>query len=242
MSESSLSPTGSSQKNQRLALVAVVGVAVVGVIVYLLLFSGGSSSSPAAARVTPHVHTSAVTSASPSAVQAVPAAYTAAVGRNPFQPALTPPPVAATASSSAAAASAAAASASKAAAASPSPTLIVIPTLTLSPAPTVTVTASPSPTSTVTVTPSPTGLPTAGNAITLTLVRADNTGTVDVTVTNGATTTPYNGIAPGQVFGTYFKLVSILSDTSTIPTSYGADFEYGDQFVQLAKSQSATLG
>jgi hypothetical protein len=241
MSESSLSPTGSSQKNQRLALVAVVGVAVVGVIVYLLLFSGGSSSSPAAARVTPHVQSSAVASSSPSAVQAVPAAYTAAVGRDPFQPALTPPP-AATASSSAAAASAAAASASKAAAASPSPTLIVIPTLTLSPTPTVTVTASPSPTATVTVTPSPTGLPTAGNSITLTLVRADNTGTVDVTVTNGATTTPYNGVAPGQVFGTYFKLVSILSDTSTSPTTYGADFEYGDQFVQLAKSQSATLG
>jgi hypothetical protein len=234
MSESSLSPTGSSQKNQRLALVAVVGVAVVGVIVYLLLFSGGSSSSPAAARVTPHTQTSAPASASPSAVQAVPAAYTAAVGRNPFQPALTPPPVAATT-----------AAASKAAAPTPTPTpspLIVIPTLTLQPSPTVTVTASPSPTATVTVTPSPTGLPTAGNSITLSLVRADNTGTVDVTVTNGATTTPYNGIAPGQVFGTYFKLVSILSDTSTSPISYGADFEYGDQFVQLANHQSATLG
>src|SRR5450755_4375401 len=234
MSESSLSPTGSSQKNQRLALVAVVGVAVVGVIVYLLLFSGGSSSSPAAARVTPHTQTSAPASASPSAVQAVPAAYTAAVGRNPFQPALTPPPVAATT-----------AAASKAAAPTPTPTpspLIVIPTLTLQPSPTVTVTASPSPTATVTVTPSPTGLPTAGNSITLSLVRADNTGTVAVTVTNGATTTPYNGIAPGQVFGTYFKLVSILSDTSTSPISYGADFEYGDQFVQLANHQSATLG
>jgi hypothetical protein len=44
------------------------------------------------------------------------------------------------------------------------------------------------------------------------------------------------------VFGTYFKLVSILSDSSTTPTTYGADFEYGDQFVQLAKGQSATLG
>jgi hypothetical protein len=233
MSESSLSPTG-SQKNQRLALVAVVGVAVVGVIVYLLLFSGGSSS-PAAAPVAPHVQTSAIASASPSAVQAVPAAYTAAVGRNPFQPALTPPPVPTVAP--------AATSAAKAATPTPTPTpLIVIPTLTLAPSPTVTVTASPSPTATVTVTPSPTGLPTAGNSITLALVRADSTGTVDVTVTNGATTTPYNGIAPGQVFGTYFKLVSILSDSSTTPTTYGADFEYGDQFVQLAKGQSATLG
>jgi hypothetical protein len=237
MSESSLSPTGSSQKNQRLALVAVVGVAVVGVIVYLLLFSGGSSSSPAAATVAPHVQTSAIASASPSAVQAVPAAYTAAVGRNPFQPALTPPAVPT-------AAPAAAATASKAPTPTPTPSqpLIVIPTLTLAPSPTVTVTASPSPTATVTVTPSPTGLPTAGNSITLALVRADSTGTVDVTVTNGATTTPYNGIAPGQVFGTYFKLVSILSDSSTTPTTYGADFEYGDQFVQLAKGQSATLG
>jgi len=44
MSESSLETTGSAQRNQRLALVAVVGVAVIGVIVYLLLFSGGSSS------------------------------------------------------------------------------------------------------------------------------------------------------------------------------------------------------
>jgi hypothetical protein len=235
MSESSLAPTG-SQKNQRLALVAVVGVAVFGVIIYLLLFSGKSSSSGPAASVTPHVVASAPASASPSAVQAVPAAYTAAVGRNPFQPALTPP--------AAPAAAATTAAATKAPTPTPTPTqpLIVIPTLTLAPSPTVTVTASPSPTATVTVTPSPTGLPTAGNSITLDLVRADNTGTVDVTVTNGATTTPYNNIAPGQVFGTYFKLVSILADSSTTPTTYGADFEYGDQFVQLAKGQSATLG
>jgi type IV secretory pathway VirB10-like protein len=237
MSESSLTPTG-SQNNQRLALVAVIGVAVVGVIVYLLLFSGKSSSSGPAASVTPHVVASAPASASPSAVEAVPAAYTAAVGRNPFQPALTPP--------AAPAAAATTAGATKAPTPTPTPTptqpLIVIPTLTLAPSPTVTVTASPSPTATVTVTPSPTGLPTAGNSITLALVRADSSGTVDVTVTNGATTTPYNNVAPGQVFGTYFKLVSILSDTSTSPTTYGADFEYGDQFVQLAKGQSATLG
>ena len=236
MSESPLAPPG-SQKNQRLALVAVVGVAVFGVIIYLLLFSGKSSSSGPAASVTPHVVASAPASASPSAVQAVPAAYTAAVGRNPFQPALTPPPAPVTASAK---------PATPTVAPTPTPTptqpLIVIPTLTLAPSPTVTVTASPSPTATVTVTPSPTGLPTAGNSITLALVRADSTGTVDVTVTNGATTTPYNNVAPGQVFGTYFKLVSILSDTSTTPTTYGADFEYGDQFVQLAKGQSATLG
>jgi hypothetical protein len=235
MSETSPALAGSAQRNQRLALVAVVGVAVLGVIAYLLLFSGGSKSSDSGA-VPSHPHT-AVSSASPTAVQAVPAAYTAAVGRNPFQPALVPPTPPASA--------AAKTSAKAGAAATPTPTpspLIVIPTLTLAPTPTVTVTANPSPTVTVTATPTPTSLPTAGNAITLTLVRADTTNTIDVTVTNGATTTPYNGVTPGQVFGTYFKLVSILADTSGATPVYGADFEYGDQFLQLAKGQSAQLG
>jgi hypothetical protein len=235
MSESSPALAGSAQRNQRLALVAVVGVAVLGVIAYLLLFSGGSKSSNTGA-VPPHTPT-AVSSASPTAVQAVPAAYTAAVGRNPFQPALVPPTPAASPT----------AKASTKASVAPTPTptpspLIVIPTLTLAPTPTVTVTANPSPTVTVTATPSPTSLPTAPNAITLTLVRADATNTIDVTVTNGASTTPYNNITPGQVFGTYFKLVSILADTSGATPVYGADFEYGDQFLQLAKGQSAQLG
>src|SRR5665213_722095 len=219
MSESSSALAGSAQRNQRLALVAVVGVAVLGVIAYLLLFSGESKSSNTGA-VPSHPHT-AVSSASPTAVQAVPAAYTAAVGRNPFQPALVPPtpPASPTAKASTKA------SVAPAPTSTPSP-LIVIP----------------SPTVTVTATPSPTSLPTAGNAITLTLVRADATNTIDVTVTNGATTTPYNGITPGQIFGTYFKLVSILADTSGATPVYGADFEYGDQFLQLAKGQSAQLG
>jgi hypothetical protein len=236
MSESSPALAGSAQRNQRLALVAVVGVAVLGVIAYLLLFSGGSKSNSGA--TPPHTPTAPVSSASPTAVQAVPAAYTAAVGRNPFQPALVPPTVAASPT----------AKASTKASVAPTPTptpspLIVIPTLTLAPpTPTVTVTANPSPTVTVTATPTPTSLPTAPNAITLTLVRADATNTIDVTVTNGATTTPYNNITPGQVFGTYFKLVSILADTSGTTPVYGADFEYGDQFLQLAKGQSAQLG
>src|SRR5665213_2599829 len=225
MSESSSALAGSAQRNQRLALVAVVGVAVLGVIAYLLLFSGESKSSNTGA-VPSHPHT-AVSSASPTAVQAVPAAYTAAVGRIPFQPALVPPtpPASPTAKASTKA------SVAPTPSSTPSP-LIVIPTLTLAPTPTVTVTA----------TPTPTSLPTAGNAITLTLVRADATNTIDVTVTNGATTTPYNGVTPGQVFGTYFKLVSILADTSGATPVYGADFEYGDQFLQLAKGQSAQLG
>ena len=238
MSESSPALAGSAQRNQRLALVAVVGVAVLGVIAYLLLFSGGSKSSNSGA-TPPHTHTATapVASASPTAIQAAPAAFAGTVGRNPFQPAFVPPtpPASPTAKSSAKAA----------AAATPTPSaspLIVIPTLTLAPTPTVTVTANPSPTVTVTATPSPTSLPTSGSAITLTLVRADATNTIDVTVTNGATTTPYNGITPGQVFGTYFKLVSILADTSGTTPVYGADFEYGDTFLQLAKGQSAQLG
>jgi hypothetical protein len=236
MSESSPALAGSAQRNQRLALVAVVGVAVLGVIAYLLLFSGGSKSANSGA-TPPHTPTAPVVSASPTAVQAVPAAFTGAVGRNPFQPALVPP----TPAASPTAKTSTKASVAPTPTATPTP-LIVIPTLTLAPTPTVTVTANPSPTVTVTATPTPTSLPTAGNAITLTLVRADATNTIDVTVTNGATTTPYNGVTPGQVFGTYFKLVSILADTSGATPVYGADFEYGDQFLQLAKGQSAQLG
>ena len=231
MSETSPALAGSAQRNQRLALVAVVGVAVLGVIAYLLFFSGASKSSNTGA-VPRHTPT-AVSSASPTAVQAVPAAYTGGVGRNPFQPALVPPTPAASSTAKATT------KASVAATPTPSP-LIVIPTLTLAPGPTAS--ASPAPTVTVTATPTPTSLPTAPNAISLTLVRADATNTIDVTVTNGGTTTPYNGIHPGQVFGTYFKLVSILADTSGATPIYGADFEYGDQFLQLANGQSAQLG
>ncbi len=206
-------------------------MAVLGVIAYLLFFSSSSKSSNTGA-VPRHTPTAA-SSASPTAVQAVPAAYTAAVGRNPFQPALVPPtpPASPTAKATT--------KATVAATPTPSP-LIVIPTLTLAPGPTAS--ASPAPTVTVTATPTPTSLPTAPNAISLTLVRADATNTIDVTVTNGSTTTPYNGIHPGQIFGTYFKLVSILADTSGATPVYGADFEYGDQFLQLANGQSAQLG
>jgi hypothetical protein len=237
MSESSLATTGSAQRNQRLALVAVVGVAVIGVIVYLLLFAGGSSSKTPTATNAPVASAAAspIASASPSTAQAVPAAFTAAVGRNPFQPALTPPPVAV---------AAAAGTAAAAAKASPTPTptptvpVIVIPTLTLAP----TGSPSPTPTVTVTATPSPTGLPTAATPLTLKVVRVDGSGTADVTVTNGSTVTPYSNVLPGQVFGTYFKLVSIVSsDPASPPVSYGADFQYGDQFVQLAQGQSAQL-
>src|SRR5450432_1794409 len=239
MSESSLETTGSAQRNQRLALVAVGGVAVIGVIVYLLLFSGGSSSKTPTAANAPvaSAASSPVASASPSTAQAVPAAFTAAVGRDPFQPALTPPPPPAVAV--APAAGAAKASASPTPTPTPTVSVIVIPTLTLAP----TGSPSPTPTVTVTATPSPTGLPTTATPLTLKVVRVDGSGTADVTVTSGTTTTPYSGVLPGQVFGTYFKLVSIVSsDPAAPPVTYGADFQYGDQFVQLAQGQSAQLG
>jgi hypothetical protein len=78
----------------------------------------------------------------------------------------------------------------------------------------------------------------------LTLVNVDaNAGTVDVTVKQGTTTTPFNGLKPGQVFDKYFKVVSILSsDPSQPPVTYGADFQYGDQFVQLAKGEWSQFG
>jgi hypothetical protein len=65
-------------------------------------------------------------------------------------------------------------------------------------------------------------------------------GTANVTVTKGSTSTPYTNVKTGQVFGTYFKLVSIVSNGATPPVG-SADFEYGDQFVQLATGESAAL-
>jgi len=98
-------------------------------------------------------------------------------------------------------------------------------------------------TSTATPTATPTGLPTAGQAITLTLDAVDlAAGTVDVTVVNGSTTTQYTGLEAGKVFGTYFKVVSILSSDPASPPVVGkAGFQYGDQFVQLAQGESAHL-
>ena len=244
MSKSSPEVASSAARNQRTALIAVVGVVVVGALAYLLLFSGNKSSNTGAVVPSrPHVQSSAVASDSPAAaVAAIPAAYAGAIGRNPFQPATTPPATpAASSGAGAASASGAGASgaASKSASPTPTPTVIVIPTLSLPP----TSTPTPTPTVTVTATPTPTGLPTAGQPITLTLTRVDNSGTVDVSVAKGGTTTPYLNVAPGQIFGTYFKLVSLVSsDPANPPVQYGADFEYGDQFLQLVQGESAQLG
>lgn len=240
MSVSPPEVAASAARNQRIALIAVVGVVVVGALAYLLLFSGNKSSNTGAVVPSrPHVQSSAVASDSPAAaVAAIPAAYAGAIGRNPFQPATTPPAAPVSASASGAAASGAA-SKSASPTANPTPTVIVIPTLTLPP----TSAPTPTPTVTVTATPTATGLPTAGAPITLTLTRVDNSGTVDVTVAKGGTTTPYVNVAPGQIFGTYFKLVSLVSsDPANPPVQYGADFEYGDQFLQLVQGESAQLG
>ncbi|MBX6371508.1 MAG: hypothetical protein IRZ02_04545 [Acidothermus sp.] len=121
------------------------------------------------------------------------------------------------------------------------------------PPPPTTAAASPSPTPTltptvvptVTVTPSPTGLPTANKLLKLTLAAVDpNTPSVTVKITDVAAnaTQTISGIRPGQVFGTYFKLVSVLSsDPSQPPVQYGADFQYGDQFIQLGVGDVATV-
>jgi hypothetical protein len=87
-------------------------------------------------------------------------------------------------------------------------------------------------------------LPTAGQAITLTLDEVDLTaGTVNVTVTQGSTSKQYTAVKPGTVFGAYFKLVSVVSsDPNKPPVTGGADFQYGDQFVQLEQGEWAQFG
>jgi hypothetical protein len=243
MTETSAQPHdgGSSDAKRRQAMIALIGAGVVALaaIAYFAFFKGGGSSDSNApiARGQAKTAAGAGVAASPTsgAPTVIPAAYNGPAGRNPFKPLATPPAGQGSGSPSP----------SASATASPSPsasaTVIVIPTLSPTPTPTK---ASPTPTVTVTATPSPTALPTAGQSITLTLVSVDSTaGTADVTVKQGATTTPFNDIKPGQIFGTYFKLVSILSsDPSTPPVTYGADFEYGDQFVQLATGEWSQFG
>lgn len=220
-----------ARKRQLLLVGGVAAVGAVGVVAYFLLTGGASSGSRAPVagpQVTHHAHASASPSLSPSAVGAtIPAAYTAPVGHNPFKPLVVPPTQAASSSSSASP------SASTSRTPTPTPTVIVFPSPTPTKAP------SPTPTVTVTATPSPTGLPTSPTTQTLVLV--------DVDFANGKASVTVNGTAyqpkDGQVFATYFKLVSVIqgTDPSTGATTLGADFEYGDQFVQLAKGETAQL-
>jgi hypothetical protein len=239
MSEHSVSTSDSPAADQKRRLMLLAGaaaaIAVVAAI-YLVFLSGGKSSTPTGAvPSTPHhVVASSSPSASPSSAAAVPAAYAVAAGRNPFSPLVTPPAASGTASgATGGGATATGAAATNAASPSASssvalPTGIVLPSISAFPTPTVTVTAS----------PTPTALPVGNQTLVLTAVDGA-TGVATVTV-NGTTYQPKSG----KVFGKYFKLVSILSgtDPTTNAPTYGADFEYGDQFVQLAVGQSATFG
>ncbi len=189
--------------------------------------NGGGTGSSAGEKT--GVMEAANVQAAASSPMTIPPNANGPVGRNPFMPLVFPP-----------AAPKASAAPSPIPSPTPSPTSAPTPVVIVMPTPT----TNPSPTATVTVTPSPTGLPTAGQAITLTLVSVDATNaTVNATVTIGKTTTPYDNLKPGQVFGTYFKLVSILSsDPASPPVMYGADFQYGDQFAQLAVGDSSQFG
>jgi hypothetical protein len=234
-------PADAGSALRRRTVIAISGVAAVaaGVGSCLAIAAGGSSTSPLSSDAVAY-HQASGPSDAPATALTIPADYSQPIGRNPFKPLVVPPPPAAPSTN---------------AVSNPAPTSSapVIPVVSILPAPTVTVTvtatptvaktASPSPSRSATPSPSPTTLPTAGQAITLTLVSADTAnGTANVTVSIGSTTTPFNDLKPGEVFGTYFKLVSILSDPSTTPASLGAGFQYGDQFVQLDAGESAQLG
>jgi len=224
-----------ARRRQMLAIVASVVIAAVAVVGYVVISGRGGSSAASSPAVVSHSTTrSAAPSLSNSATPiAIPAVYASQVARNPFKPLVVAPVALASALSST--------SSTPTPTQSPTPIVIV---LQPSPTPTPTQTQAPTPSVTVTANPSPTGLPTAGQAITLTLDAVDLTaGTVNVTVSQGSTSKQYTGVKPGTVFGTYFKLVSVLSsDPNNPPVVGGADFEYGDQFVQLAQGEWAQFG
>ncbi|ABK53082.1 hypothetical protein Acel_1310 [Acidothermus cellulolyticus 11B] len=218
MSQPMHASTAANDATRRRQLLLVAALAVVvaaALVVYLLrMGSGGSSSSTALGQPPTNLSPSArVTPAATPSALAVPANYNGPVGHNPFKPLVVPPPPTSAAPSP-----------------SPSPT----PSLVL-----------PTAVPTVTVFPTPTGLPTAGKLLKLTLIAVNpNTPSVTVAITDVAsnTTQTISGIRPGQIFDTYFKLVSVLSsDPSQPPVQYGADFEYGDQFIQLGVGETATV-
>ena len=240
---------GAARQKQVIALVVVLVVALLAVVYFAFLRggSGDGSNSATTASLSHRSTTSPSTTPSVSATgQAVvvPAAYPAPAGRNPFKPLVTAPEQVTGQSGGTTTASTGASLSQPSPSPTPVQSVIVVTSMpTLSPTSTPTVSTSPTPTVTVTATPSPTGLPTAGVAITLTLNAVDLTaGTADVTVVNGTTSTPYTAIKTGTVFGTYFKLVSLVSSDPSVGTVVGsADFQYGDQFVQLAQGESAQL-
>jgi cell division septation protein DedD len=235
MSESFTAP--GAQKKQLLVVGTVFGVLALAAALVLMLLGGGNSSAAGSVIAANAAAKSKSASASPSGLGAyvIPSQYAGNVGHDPFKPVVVAKvPVASGSSGGAATTSTSS---------SPSPTKTPVVTLTPTPTPTVIIpTPTATPTATVTVTPSPTGLPTSSTSQTLTLLSVDTAAnTINVTVAANGQTTPYT-VQNGKVFGTYFKLVSILTDGTTTPPSYGADFQYGDQFLQLNMGQSATLG
>jgi hypothetical protein len=240
MSESFTAP--GAQKKQLLVVGTVFGVLALAAALCLMLLGGGNSSA-AGSILAANAAAKSSASASPSGLGAyvIPSQYAGTIGHDPFKPVVVAKTSAAGGGSSGASGSTTSTSTSS----SSSPTKAPVVTLTPTPSPTVilpTVTPTATPTATVTVTPSPTGLPTSSTSQTLTLVSVNSAAnTVNVTVLANGTTTPYT-VQNGKVFGTYFKLVSILTDSTTSPPSYGADFQYGDQFIQLNMGQSAQLG
>jgi hypothetical protein len=251
----SLAAPADDRRKKLLVLGGVGGAVIVAAVLFLLFSGGGSSTSGANA---PLVRGSARATAPGSPVAStstvvVPAAYNGPAGRNPFSPLVTAPGGGAggTGSSSPSASVVVpAGTVTPTPTPTPTPTFVFptgvpFPSATSTPTATVTVTATPSPSKSASPTPSPsasvtpTPTPTPSGPETLILTAVDTAGG-DVTVTvNGTTYTP----TTGTVFAQYFKLVSILSgtDPSTGQPTSGADFEYGDQFVQLAVGQSATF-
>jgi hypothetical protein len=233
MSESFTAP--GAQKKQLLVVGTVFGVLALAAALLLMLLGGGNSSA-AGSILAANAAAKSSASASPSGLgpYVIPSQYAGTIGHDPFRPVVVAKIPVASGSSGAATTSTSTSS-------SASPTKAPVVTLTPTPSPTVVIPTA-TPTATVTVTPSPTGLPTSSTSQTLTLVSVDTAAnTVNVTVLANGATTPYT-VQNGKVFGTYFKLVSILTDSTTSPPSYGADFQYGDQFIQLNMGQSAQLG
>jgi hypothetical protein len=234
MSESFTEP--GAHRGQLLTGGAVVGVVALAAALGVMFLGGGGSGAGSILAANAAAKSSALASPSGLGSYAVPSTYAGIIGHDPFKPVVVEKTTVASAGVSGSAGSTALATGTPTR--TPTPTVIVVPTLTPTAAPTVTPTA----TATVTVTPSPTGLPTSSASQTLTLVSVDSAAnTVNVTVLTNGVTTPYT-VQNGKVFDTYFKLVSILSDSTTTPVTYGADFQYGDQFIQLGTGQSAQLG
>jgi hypothetical protein len=231
---------GGVQRKQ-VVVAATAGVLALGVVAFVMIFVGGANGASGSI-LEANAAAKSSAAASPSGLYAysIPAAYAGTVGHDPFKPLVVAKSAPASGGAGGGNSTGSNTSTSPSPTKTPTPTpTVIVPTIT--PTPTVTITPTPTATATVTVTPSPTGLPTSSAAQTLTLVSVDTVAnTVNVTVTANGTTTALT-VHNGAVFGTYFKVVSILSDPGPPPAN-GADFQYGDEFIQLSQGQSAQVG